>query len=133
MAGNGTKIHLIMGKDTPISLQLTGADVHDSVPVLPMLIPLERLGIQRFVADRGYDDDKIRNALRDQGIHPEIPPKKNRIQHRRCDKTVYKWRWRIEAFFGKLKENRRIALRVDKLDMTFEGFIALALIKIIVC
>ena len=123
-----------MGKDDLISIQLTGAEVHDSVPATEMIVSLKDLvEIKRFVADKGYDNDKIRSTLKDQDIVPDIPPKKNRTSHRFHDQTVYKWRWRIEAFFGKLKENRRIAMRVDKLDTSFIGFISIALIKMIVC
>jgi hypothetical protein len=32
-------------------------------------------------------------------------------------------------FFGKLKENRRLAVRYDKMDATFLGFIAMAVLK----
>jgi hypothetical protein len=32
--------------------------------------------------------------------------------------------------FQKIKENRRLALRVDKLDSTFMAFLALAFIKL---
>jgi hypothetical protein len=35
--------------------------------------------------------------------------------------------------FAKIKENRRLALRVDKLDTSFMAFIALAFIKMQVC
>lgn len=133
MAGNGTKIHVILAKDKPISIQLTGANIHDSDPVIPMLNYLKNTGIKRFVADKGYDDDKIRTALADLKIKADIPPRSNRREHRFHDNSIYKWRWRVEAFFGKIKENRRIALRVDKLDVTFNSFIALALIKNLVC
>ena len=133
MAGNGTKIHAILAKDNPIFIQLTGANVHDSNPVIPMLHCLENSGIKRFVADKGYDDDKIRSALNDLKIKADIPSRSNRRGYRFYDNSVYKWRWRVEAFFGKIKENRRLALRVDKLDVIFNSFIALALIKNLVC
>ena len=48
----------------------------------------------------------------------------------RCDKTVYRWRHRIENLFCRLEENRRFAMRFDKLDVTLMGSIALALIKL---
>jgi len=35
--------------------------------------------------------------------------------------------------FGKLKENRRLAVRYEKTDLAFLGFIALAAIKIHLC
>ncbi len=133
MAGNGTKIHVILAKDEPISIQLTVANVHDSEPVIPMLSYLKNTSIKRFVADKGYDDDKIRSALNDINVRADIPPRKSRKEYRYYDNTIYKWRWRVEAFFGKIKEHRRLALRVDKLDVTFNAFIALALIKNLVC
>ncbi|NRA82052.1 MAG: transposase [Pseudoalteromonas sp.] len=43
---------------------------------------------------------------------------------------MYKKRGKIEIYFGKLKENKRIATRFDKHDSAFLGFIALAAIKI---
>jgi transposase len=133
VAGNGTKIHVIMGKNDPLRVELSGAQTHDSVPTIPMIISLENVGIQAFVADRGYDDDKIRSALKDANMVPHIPPRKNRKEYRFYDKTIYTWRWRVEALFGKIKENRRLALRVDKLDSSFMAFIVLAFVKMIVC
>ena len=44
------------------------------------------------------------------------------------DKTVYGWRKRMEMFFGKLQENRRLAGRDEKLEVTFLGFIAIAIV-----
>ena len=66
-------------------------------------------------------------------IRSEIPSRENRKQKRFFDKTVYAWRRRIENMFQKIKDNRRIAMRVDKLDTSFMGFIALALLKLEVC
>ena len=122
-----------MGKEHPLSVQLTGAQVHDSKPAVEMLVALEDEAIKRFVADKAYDDDKIREQLKGMKIKSDIPPRKNRKQHRFYDKTVYRWRWRVEALFGKIKENRRLALRVDKLDTSFLAFICLDFIKRLVC
>lgn len=66
-------------------------------------------------------------------IKAEIPNKRNRKIPFRFDKTIYKWRYRIENLFCKLKENRRLAMRFDKLDTSFMAFIVLALIKLQVC
>jgi hypothetical protein len=41
--------------------------------------------------------------LKENDIYPEIPNKKNRKTPFRFDKTVYKWRRRIENLFQKLK------------------------------
>ncbi|MDR2539777.1 MAG: transposase [Chlamydiales bacterium] len=41
----------------------------------------------------------------------------------------YRTRSAIERFFGRIKENKRLALRFDKLAHTFFSFLALAVIK----
>ncbi|WP_041860522.1 transposase [Rickettsia amblyommatis] len=45
------------------------------------------------------------------------------------DTKLYRKRHIIERIFGRLKENKRIAMRFDKLDCTCLSFIALALTK----
>jgi len=114
-------------------VQLSGAQVHDSQPAQEMVLQLNTKDIKRFVADKGYDDDSLRDALKRSDITPEIPPRCNRVERRWYDKTVYAWRRRIENMFQKIKENRRLAMRYDKLDITFMAFIALAFIKLQVC
>jgi hypothetical protein len=47
------------------------------------------------------------------------------------DKTLYKIRRRIQIFFGKLKENKPLAIRYNKSDQSFMSFIALAAVKIL--
>ena len=42
------------------------------------------------------------------------------------DAEIYKWRHLIENFFCKLKEFKRIAMRADKTDTSFEAMINLA-------
>ncbi|MGI4776335.1 MAG: hypothetical protein ACRYE9_05420 [Janthinobacterium lividum] len=46
-----------------------------------------------------------------------------------CDKQKHKTRSAIESFFGKLKDNKRLALCYDKLDVTFFSFLALGCTK----
>ena len=42
------------------------------------------------------------------------------------DAETYKWRHMIKNYFGKLKENRGIAMRSCKTDLSFKAFIAIA-------
>ncbi|TPI39399.1 transposase, partial [Mesorhizobium sp. B3-1-6] len=46
------------------------------------------------------------------------------------DRDLYKERNRIERFFSKLKQFRRVATRYDKLLANFMGFVKLAAIAI---
>ena len=81
--------------------------------------------------DAGYDSDPHRRELIANNNIPVIPGRKNRKVLIEYDKKIYKLRKRVEMFFGKIKENKRIAMRFEKLDETFLGFIALASLKII--
>jgi transposase len=81
------------------------------------------------VEDMGYDCDRHRRALEANNNIPVIPGRKNRKVAILYDKTIYKLRKRIELFFGRLKENRRLTVRYEKMDATFLGFIAMAILS----
>lgn len=106
---------------------LTGGNVHD-VTVADDLFE-HVLGCY-VVEDTGYDSDSHRGKLVANNNIPVIPGRKNRKIPIEYDKKIYKLRRRIEMFFGKIKENKRLAMRFDKLDETFLAFIALASLKI---
>ena len=107
---------------------LTGGNVHD-VTVADDLF--ENVVGCYVVEDAGYDSDPHRRELMSNNNIPVISGRKNRKIPIEYDKKVYKLRKRIEMFFGKIKENKRISMRFEKLDETFLGFIALASLKII--
>ena len=93
---------------------------------------VEGIGGSYFLADKGYDSDAFRNLIQEQNNIPVIPGRRNRRVKIEYDKNLYKIRGGIERLFGKIKENRRLALRYDKSDMAFLSFIAIAMIKIII-
>ena len=84
------------------------------------------------MADRGYDSDAHRAFLRSQNNIPVIPGRKNRKVQVEYDKAIYRLRRRIEQYFGKLKENKRLAMRYEKSDVAFLAFIAIAMIMILI-
>ena len=83
-----------------------------------------------ILEDKGYDSDAHRQFLRSQNNTPVIPGRKHRKLPIEYDKELYKERKKIEIFFEKMKENKRLALRYNKSDAAFLGFVALASIKI---
>lgn len=89
--------------------------------------------IQYVIADKGYDSDKIRMKIKEKGREPIIPYRSNRLEPKEIDKEIYKTRNIVERMFGRVKENRRVATRYDKLDITFSAFIALAFLQQILC
>ena len=57
------------------------------------------------------------------GARVVISQHPRRARPRRIDAEIYKWRYLIENFFGKLKEFERIALRACKTDASFAAMI----------
>ena len=61
---------------------------------------------KKLLGDRGYDADWFRAALREKGITPCIPPRKNRKTQIEYDRQLYKQRHKVENMFGRLKDWR---------------------------
>jgi transposase len=107
-------------------LQLTPGH-HADISSAPGLV--DRAGpCRRLIADRAYDADRFRRTLREAGVTPVIPGRRNRTAPIRHDRRRYRDRWRIEATIGRLKDFRRVATRYDKLARTFLDTVTLATI-----
>jgi transposase len=120
-------LHLaITAENHVVEGMLTGGNVSDITVADDLMADV--VGVY-VVEDAGYDSDPHRRILESNNNIPVIPGRKNRKVQIIYDKSVYKLRKRIEIFFGKIKENRRLAVRYEKLDTTFLGFIAMAIIK----
>jgi transposase len=81
--------------------------------------------LSHAIMDKAYDSDPIRATLTEQTLVPVIPPKSNRTHARVYDQALDKLREKIERFFNKLKQCRRIATRYEKLSQTFLALIHL--------
>jgi transposase len=57
---------------------------------------------------------------------PVVPPKSNRRVPWEYDKELYKGRNVVERNFRNIKQFRRVFTRYDKLDITYNAFIAIA-------
>ena len=91
--------------------------VWDAKPELPDLV--------YAALDKGYDSDHIRARIEKSGAQAVIPPRSNRKVPIAYDAEQYKLREKVERFFGRLKQFRRLATRYDKLSKTFLAFIHL--------
>lgn len=85
--------------------------------------PLARLG------DKGYDTDDIRYADWSRGTLAMIPTKSTRKVKFTVDHALYSLRNRIERYFNKIKNARRVATRYDKMAASFLGFVELTSIR----
>jgi transposase len=125
--GFSTKIHAgCIDEKTGVSIVLTGGERHD-MPGFDLVfdqVPAEH-DLENAVMDKGYDSNQIRDKLQGEGITPVIPPKSNRKDAIEYDQDTYKLREKVERFFNRLKQFRRIATRYDKLGHIFLAFIHL--------
>jgi len=90
-------------------------------------------GIRYVIADKGYDYSAVRTPIKKAKRIPVIPRRANAIFPGLQDiyKPYYRTCSAIERFFGRIKENKRLALRFDKLAHTFFLFFALAATKLL--
>jgi transposase len=95
----------------------------DTVGVAPLIKDIEFGGL---IADKAFDSDWIIEDMNERQAKIVISQHPRRAKPLDIDKDIYKWRHLIENFFGKLKEFKRIALRSDKTDTSFEAMIYLA-------
>ncbi len=96
---------------------MTGGHVHDSQVVEEILNkPRSPLAV---TADKAYDSEKVRQQIRDEGALPVIPNRCAAITKAYCPKRFYRRRHKIENFFCRIKDWRRIATRYDKLARKF--------------
>jgi transposase len=89
-------------------------------------IPKEIAQNKPLTMDKAYEGDACRAKAEKCGMLPVVPPKSNRTQPWEYDKELYKGRNVVERYFRNIKEFRRVCTRYDKLDETYNAFIALA-------
>jgi transposase len=82
------------------------------------------------IADRGYDANSVVAQAQSQGCVVVIPSRSNRKEQRPYDKALYKERHFVENFFQRIKRNRRIAMRFEKLAAHFLAMVHLAAIVV---
>ncbi len=84
------------------------------------------------IGDKGYDSDALVEQIEIAGAVAVIPSRKNRTVQRDHDRNLYADRNKIERFFGRLKQCRRVATRYEKLGQNYLSmvFFASALIAL---
>ena len=124
--GNATKIHMAVdAHGLPIDFDITGGEVHDC-KVAPEFI--EKLPKADFtIADKGYDSEEVREAIRKKSSVPVIPRKNNSKKgNADMDWCLYKYRHLVENLFARIKNFRALATRFDKLKRNYTSVVAMA-------
>jgi transposase len=110
-----------------VEVLLSGGNAHDMTMAKELVANVFGCHV---LADGGYIGKEFRIFLLGQNNTPHIPSRSNTLNPEPYDENLYKLRRIIEMTFGKLKENKRIDTRFDKLDITFLGSLAIAFLKI---
>ena len=135
--GKGSKLMAVVdGEGTPLGLLVENANPSEIKLAEPTLATIRvqrkkgrpKTRPKELVADKGYDSDPFRRALRKRGIKPCIPLRKNRKVRpgRKVDLSGYKERWHVERTFGWLESFRRLATRFERLLKVYYGLLYLA-------
>jgi len=130
-------MHLSISDNGFVNCQLFPAQRQECKTIESLWKSWDWKKIKFVVADKAYDTGGVRNFIKSKNAIPVIPfkgvylPQDSKLTPDDfLDKKIYHKRHVIERFFGRLKENKRIAMRFDKLDIQFMSFIALAIAKL---
>lgn len=128
--GFSTKINARTNAEgLPIGIVITPGQAHDAT-AYPALMEEVDDDPEQMLADKGYDSDAVRDDIEARGGQAQIPSKANRKVQHLVDKAIYALRNRIERFFNRIKNSRRVATRYDKLVESFAAFVLLATIRL---
>ena len=126
--GLTSKIHALVDTNgLPVRLTLTPGEAHDNRLAGKLLSRIKPGSM--LLADRGYDADWIRELAMKKGAWANIPPKSS--SEPICfSPYLYRARNRVERFFNRIKQCRRVATRYDKLAANYLAFVQLASIRL---
>ena len=127
--GFSTKINARTNAEgLPIGIVITPGQAHD-VTAFPALMHEIDHDPEQMLGDNGYDSAAVRQEIEKRGGETVIPTTASRKIQQVVDKAIYALRNRIERFFNRLKNSRRVATRYDKLVESFVAFVLLASIR----
>ena len=103
-----------------VRFKLLPGNRHDTVGVAPLI---KGLNFDALLADKAFDSNWIIEDINERGAVICISQRPQRLAPLQIDLELYKCRHLIENCFCKLKEFKRIALRSEKTDTSFEAMI----------
>lgn len=122
--GRNSKINAVTNRGgKPLDLVLIAGNESELKSVRGIL---DDVSGKVVLADKGFDDDKLRKWVRRNGGVANIPGRKNRKVEVFYIKEVGRMRHVVENFFSRIKRFRRVGTRYDRLAETYTAFVSLA-------
>lgn len=121
---------LVDGGGLPIVVHLTAANVHDVTRLLELVDDVPAIGgvrgapryrFDKLYADRGYDSQPHRQALRRVGTEPVIARRRTPN-----GSTLGRVRWAVERTISWLNQFRRLRVRHERRADIHQAFLTLA-------
>lgn len=114
------------GRGVPLSLVVTGANVHDVTQLEAVLgdcmvkrpTPRQRRS-KHLCADAGYRGKNAMRIILAHGYIPHIVSRKSEAQSKKRDPRKKARRWVVEACHGWFNRFRKLLVRYEKLEHTF--------------
>ena len=127
--GPSTKLHAIVeARGLPVEVVVTPGQASDYGQAEALI---EGRAGEAVIADRGYDADRVIDAIERQGSEAVIPPRRHRCTKPRAfDAALYRLRHRVEFFFNRLKQFRRVATRYDKTARNYLAMVQIGCVRI---
>jgi transposase len=99
-------------------------DYPQTLPLLKDLRPGKGLAYTAYDSayESTYDNDENRAYCAEHGIEAVIPSHPGRVKPAEMDEEIYRDRNKIERFFDRLKQYRRLATRYEKTAVSFLAF-----------
>jgi transposase len=138
----GTKVSLIVEEQgMPLAAMETEGACHDgplAIPTITMIPFFLLAAIEKMLADKGYDDSKIRVFLDHSGIMPDIPQRElpmswqekilKREEIKLKNQKSNNKRYVVERTNAWTKSFRRLRFRFDYTMLSFTAFLNLAFV-----
>jgi transposase len=113
-------------------LILTEGQRHDSIGFVTVYEAARDSGrVAGITADKAYDSNCIRDRLASDRVKTAIPSLATRKRKIPCSKKQYRLHHKVENFFRKLFDFRRVATRYEKLSQCFLAMVHLAAVVVL--
>lgn len=118
------------GRGVPLSIVVTGANKHD---VTQLEIVLDQVVFERpkdieqnLCADKGYSGEPAINAIKRRNYVPHIKQRGEEIEEKRNNPDFKARRWVVEAANSWFNRFRKLLVRYEKLNETYQALVHLA-------